>query len=349
MKNIDLKQLAKKVFKYLIITLLIWFVKVFMFGNVNAQSNVYFSKSVSSIGGKNFGNADNWVGLPANTTTDYAINLTFSYDYQSGYENTIPYQKGDKINLLLTSCVANDHKITNVYPYTKNYLGVSYISNEYCGFNWESPNNHVQYTLLQLNVSDTYDDDVESSTGTILIKHFVVNNINLAIYNNNSWADAIYFINIQVLDNNDYATLLNQYKQSTSVDKTNEQLKDTNDFLKDNTDPNVDVSSLGTVSGLLPAGPVDSLLNIPFKFLSVLSSSVSSACVPVSTNWVFNTTLNIPCFSEQFYSEVPTALMTFLQVVPCAFILIKYFKHLYKKVDRAVTMNTTADDEWGVI
>ena len=41
--------------------------------------------------------------------------------------------------------------------------------------------------------------------------------------------------------------------------------------------------------------------------------------------------------------------MTFLQVVPCAFILIKYFKHLYKKVDRAVTMNTTADDEWGVI
>ena len=136
---------------------------------------------------------------------------------------------------------------------------------------------------------------------------------------------------------------------NSKQDKTNQELKDTKDFLTDDTEADVDVSSLATVTGILPAGPVDSLLNIPFKFLSVLSSSVSGTCSSVTMNWVFDSSLTLPCFSEQFYDDVPSAIMTFLSIVPCAFILITYFKHLYKKVDRAVSMNTTADDEWGVI
>lgn len=131
--------------------------------------------------------------------------------------------------------------------------------------------------------------------------------------------------------------------------QTNQKLDDMNSFLKDETEPNVDVSSLGTVSGLLPEGPVDSLLNIPFKFLSVITSSMSGTCVPVSGNWVFDSTLTIPCFSEQFYSNVPSLLMNFISLIPSAFILISYFKHLYKKVDRAMNLETNADDEWGVL
>lgn len=136
---------------------------------------------------------------------------------------------------------------------------------------------------------------------------------------------------------------------NSKLDETNKNLKETNDFLKDDTEPDVDVSSLATVSGMLPAGPVDSLLNIPFKFLSVISSSISGTCVPVQTSWVFDSNLTLPCFSEQFYNDVPTVLMNFLSLIPSAFILITYFKYLYKKVDRAVSMNSTADDEWGVI
>lgn len=136
---------------------------------------------------------------------------------------------------------------------------------------------------------------------------------------------------------------------NTKQDKTNQELKDINDFISDDTEADVDVSSLATVTGLLPAGPVDSLLTIPLKFLSVLSSSFSGSCTPVTMNWVFDSQLTLPCFSDSFYNDVPSAIMTFLSIVPCAFILITYFKHLYKKVDRAVSMNTTADDEWGVI
>lgn len=122
-----------------------------------------------------------------------------------------------------------------------------------------------------------------------------------------------------------------------------------NDTLTDDTPPSSDISSLGNVQGLLPPGPVDSLLNIPFKFLSVIVSSLGNLCVPLSLDFVFNSSLTLPCFSETFYDNVPSGLMIFINLIPTGFILIKYFKHLYMKVNRAVSMETTADDEWGVL
>lgn len=133
--------------------------------------------------------------------------------------------------------------------------------------------------------------------------------------------------------------------------QTNEELGEMNDYLQDDTPAStedIDMDSLGTVSGLLPAGPVDSLLNIPFTFLSVLTSSMSGTCVPITGTFVFDSTLSIPCF-DSFYDEVPDYLMNFINLIPAGFILILYFKHLYKKVDRAVSLQSTADDEWGVI
>lgn len=129
----------------------------------------------------------------------------------------------------------------------------------------------------------------------------------------------------------------------------NKNVKETNDFLKDDTEPDSDISALGNVQGLLPPGPVDTLLNIPFTFLSIVSSSLSGTCVPLTGDFVFGSTLTIPCFGNLFYDNVPSALMVFINLIPSAFILINYFKHLYKKVDRAVSLQTTAEDEWGVI
>lgn len=136
---------------------------------------------------------------------------------------------------------------------------------------------------------------------------------------------------------------------NSAIGDTNNKLNETNDYIKDDTAPSSDISVLGNVQGIFPPGPVDSLLNIPFQFLSVLTSSFGGVCVPMSGTFVFDSTLTLPCFSEVFYSNVPAALMVFINTIPSAFILIKYFKHLYKKVDRAVNMNANADDEWGVL
>ena len=125
-------------------------------------------------------------------------------------------------------------------------------------------------------------------------------------------------------------------------------MEEINNYLTDDSDPSSDISSLGNVQGLLPPGPIDSLLNIPFEFMSILINSLSGTCVPLSGTFVFDKTFTIPCF-ESLYDEFPSSLMIFIDILPSAFLLIKYFKNLYKKVDRAVSLETSADDEWGCL
>lgn len=147
--------------------------------------------------------------------------------------------------------------------------------------------------------------------------------------------------------NNSTNIIINNNNQNTQniIDSQNE----IKDFLNNDDPPESDISSLGNVQGLLPPGPVDSLLNIPFKFLSIVISSLGDNCTPLSMNWVFDKTLTLPCFSDSFYNNVPSVLMIFINLIPSGFILITYFKYLYKKVNRAVSLETTSDDEWGVL
>lgn len=165
----------------------------------------------------------------------------------------------------------------------------------------------------------------------------------------NSSGNIINQNNTIISQNNEL--IQNQQATNDKLDTTNQELGEMNDFLQDDTPAStddVDIDSLGTVDGLLPEGPVDSLLNIPFTFLSVLTSSMGGVCVPITGTFVFDSTLSIPCF-DSFYDEVPDYLMNFINLIPAGFILIMYFKHLYKKVERAVSLQTTTDDEWGVI
>ena len=136
---------------------------------------------------------------------------------------------------------------------------------------------------------------------------------------------------------------------NNKLNDVNNKLNETNNYLKDDTSPDVDISSLGNVQGLLPPGPLDSLLNIPFQFLSILNSSFGGVCVPLSGTWVFDEPFTFPCFDELIWNNMPVILMPFINVIPAIFILIKYFKYLYKKVDRATSLESNSDDEWGVI
>lgn len=139
-----------------------------------------------------------------------------------------------------------------------------------------------------------------------------------------------------------------QQQHADSQAQLQEQQKQT-DFITSNDEPDADISSLGNVQGIFPPGPVDSLLNIPFQFLSIVTSSFSGTCTTMTINDFMGTNISIPCFSETIYNKTPDFVMIFMDLIPAGFILIIYFKHLYKKVDRAVSMETDSDDEWGVI
>lgn len=154
----------------------------------------------------------------------------------------------------------------------------------------------------------------------------------------------------QIIDNSNLATATDVNEINKSIDVINNQVNDINNTLNDDTPPNSDISGLGNVQGLLKPGPVDSLLNIPTEFLSTVVSSFGGQCKPLSGTWVYDKPLTFPCFNEIIWDDFEDdILLKFFELIPCAFILITYFKHLYKKVERATSMSTNSDDEWGVI
>lgn len=257
--------------------------------------------------------------------------LNFKYD-QGGYVTTI-IDTLTKANLVVES-----------------FNGSDYVSGGYTDLNFSADKNG--------NMSVTFKATTDTTSYRIRIQPGV------AIWSNSSTkydqGVRVFLISANVEDNlsdallnqitNQNQVIINQNQQLIdNSKKATEEQKKTNDFIMDDTEPNSDISSLGNVQGLLPPGPVDSLLNIPFKFLSVIVSSLGDLCVPLSGKFVFNSTLTLPCFTPLFYDKVPDSLMIFINLIPSAFILINYLKHLYKKVDRAVSMDTNSDDEWGVL
>ncbi len=263
--------------------------------------------------------------------------------------------------------------IENIYSYYDNSIDFQYNNGSKMYLtegDWSQSNCYTAFVRLKLNYSLNYGVSDPSTSFTQLTDR----NNTFAIHNNYGYLGIVRYTDMIYLNEADYSERLEEAKsrynlvqsfddisgavngigdkvQGTTdkVAETNEKLDEMNDFLTDDTPPEADLDSLGNVQGLLPAGPIDSLLNIPFMFLSVLTSSMSGTCVPLEGNFVFDSTLTIPCFGEMFYDEVPDLLLNFISLIPSAFILIGYFKHLYKKVDRAVSMDTTSDDEWGVL
>ena len=233
----------------------------------------------------------------------------------------------------------NGWKYEFSYSYDATFVATSNLA-KYNRISWSTalnsptsgPANYkVEYTLTGFNVFNLGASDDKKTQD-------MINSINNAIQ---SQIDN---------DNKNTQAIIDKITESNKTQQeTNDKIDEIDDYLKDETEPESDISSLGNVSGLLPPGPLDTLLNIPFNFLSVVVSSLGGVCVPLSGKFVFDSTLTLPCFSDQIYDEVPAGLMVFINLIPTAFLLIKYLKHLYKKVERATSLETTTDDEWGCI
>lgn len=102
--------------------------------------------------------------------------------------------------------------------------------------------------------------------------------------------------------------------------------------------------------GLLPAGPLDSILLLPVNILNSIIQSFGGSCKPVVAPLPFiDDSITWPCMDDIFYKGDFEVLANIVGTVASALILFGYFKHLYKKVDRAVSLETTDEDEWGIL
>lgn len=319
---------------------------------VNGLSNCAYVQSYGIIGENT-----TYTMLEKATTfvhnhTNYARLNVFSslflfpnLNYKNGsfYTLNFAYSQGGYVSTIIDT-------ITEKNLVVESFNGSDYVSGGYTDLNFSADKNgHISITFKATTDTTSYRIRIQPG---------------VAIWSNPSTkydqGVRVYLISANVEDNlsdallsqitNQNETIINQNQQIIdNTKKGNEEQKKTNDFIMDDTAPNSDISSLGNVQGLLPPGPVDSLLNIPFKFLSVIVSSLGDLCVPLSGKFVFNSSLTLPCFTPLFYDKVPDSLMIFINLIPSAFILINYLKHLYKKVDRAISMETNSDDEWGVL
>lgn len=146
--------------------------------------------------------------------------------------------------------------------------------------------------------------------------------------------------------------LLNQQleegKKQTSI------IEETKDFVTSTDTPDAsdiaNADSLPSV-GLLPAGPLDSLLLLPLNVMNSIFSSLGGDCTPViaPVPWSGGQNISFPCFSDTIYTGDFVLVGTLVGSVGSALILFYYFKHLYKKVDRATSLETTDEDEWGIL
>lgn len=112
-----------------------------------------------------------------------------------------------------------------------------------------------------------------------------------------------------------------------------------------------DLGALENSAGWLPAGPVDSILNLPLSLLNNLTSNLSKSCQPVLLPIPYvNRDLNLPCVNTLYADMGINGWVTTIGVIASAFIMFSYLLKLYKWVDDTLSFRENNQiDNWGGI
>lgn len=135
-----------------------------------------------------------------------------------------------------------------------------------------------------------------------------------------------------------------------SIDKQTEQQnknhKETMDYMKDDSD--IDSSEVDNLVGYLPAGPLDSIINLPLSMLNAISSNLGKTCVAPTFKVPFvNENFTLPCVSTLYEKMGATTLLNSLGGIVAAVMLYKYFVYLYNWVDHVLSLRGDKLKGWG--
>ena len=135
-----------------------------------------------------------------------------------------------------------------------------------------------------------------------------------------------------------------------SIDKQTEQQnknhKETMDYMKDDSD--VDTSDVNNFVGYLPAGTLDSIINLPLAMLNAINNNLSKTCTGVNFTFPFiNEDFTLPCISTLYDKMHATTLLNTLGVIVGAVMLYKYFVYLYNWVDQVLSLKGNKLKGWG--
>ena len=159
-----------------------------------------------------------------------------------------------------------------------------------------------------------------------------------------------------IIDQN--TTIINQNNETnTKINELNKTQKETNQKL-DNINSSLTDSSpislekLNNTTGWLPAGPVDSILNLPLSLLNNLSTNLNKQCTPVSLTIPFidkNNTLVLPCLANTLSDNVENfdTFYTWLGLTVSCILLYRYLMSLYVWVDNVLMLRLEMYEDFG--
>lgn len=134
---------------------------------------------------------------------------------------------------------------------------------------------------------------------------------------------------------------------TNKIDETNDKLDGIQGALTDSSSPNT--SGLENSAGWLPAGPLDSILNLPLTMLNSLTNSLGKTCTPLNITLPYvNRNIQIPCLSSIFAQITGVqGLWTWVGTIASVLILYNYLLNLYAWVDRVLTLRAEFDEAMG--
>lgn len=336
MNNYNLKRLFKKILFFLIITIILWFIKL------NFVSAATIKVKLSDLTYDNSNLLDlKWYYKAAGNK-----NIFFDYDFASLDENTNVLYNSLVLcsSAKYTSAYASDpSEVVNIQMNNTNYT---------CAYsNSSAIGNVVIITFVTYssgaNSIVVYQDD----TSSVQLLDFVVDSssyVNPLDYSNQTLINQ----NSQIINQNQ--TIINNGTVTNDkLDATNGKLDDLNKNLTDESSPNL--NGLENSAGWLKSGPVDSIINLPLTLLNNLQTNLGNTCNPVTVKLPYvNKDINLPCISA-IYKQI-NGLDTWFQgigIIAAAFILYRYFMYLYNRIDdtlsfRENNMQGYFDDSlWG--
>lgn len=134
---------------------------------------------------------------------------------------------------------------------------------------------------------------------------------------------------------------------SNKIDETNDKLNGIQGALTDSSAPNT--GALTNSAGWLPAGPLDSILNLPLTMLNSLTNSLEKTCSPLNLTLPYvNKNIQIPCLSSIFAQiNGVKGLWAWVGTIASVLILYNYLLNLYAWVDRVLTLRAEFDEAMG--
>lgn len=209
------------------------------------------------------------------------------------------------------------------------------------------------YRVMKMGLSYTYPIDDLTYLNDIE-KMTILNDIKQQLINNNANSTIIGKLDTQIQQQQQASQQAHTDSQNTqnainnASSQAHQDSQDIKNSLTDSSSP-TNLNSLSQSAGWLPAGPVDSILNLPLSLLNNLSSNLSKNCQPVVLPIpLINSNLTLPCVKTLYHDMGIETFINWVGGIASAFILLAYLLKLYKWVDNTLTFRENNQiDNWG--